>query len=515
MRSEVLLCDICNSTFSSDLLPSLTDTAQLIEVIRSNCEPPEPSYPRSVLSSAPRELARYDAEICRLRRIQDEMQTARDALQSHYDACRSVFSAIHRLPSEILCGIFAFIPADVHLERIAGVCSRWHGLVMGTPALWCELWLNTDHLPSDAEERLMHILKCVLDRGANSPLTARVTCRLHPKLLELFAQYSHRWRDLYVHGIPYGGLGPLNSVRGHLPLLESLDINASGASPGAMDIFNDAPRLTRLTFCGSGDSLSSFPLTQLQHLSYEVEASGLGAALAVMSDLPRIVTCRLETQVSDSALPFGLSPIVANVPALVLAVIDDDERHGGEVLGEIFENLTIGVQDLSIVSTSHPYNILLCWPHPQSVAFFSRPSLSRTLKRLNIWDVIIAEDELIQCLGELPALEDLLIREHFHHPRLVTDSLLRNLTWTSDPACIVPRLRLLECLTFLEFADNLLLEFVLSRSEQQEKNYEGLFTVNMKFYNLYMVRELNSAVDQRLRDLEAQGKIAFSFSPDE
>ncbi|KAJ7274933.1 hypothetical protein C8J57DRAFT_1505670 [Mycena rebaudengoi] len=83
---------------------------------RFHDEPPEQSSLRAVISSSPAELARYDAEIGRLQGRLQKMQTARAALQFYYDGRRSVFSALHRLPSEILCAIFASVPPDSDLE---------------------------------------------------------------------------------------------------------------------------------------------------------------------------------------------------------------------------------------------------------------------------------------------------------------------------------------------------------------------------------------------------------------
>jgi hypothetical protein len=280
-----------------------------------------------------------------------------------------------------------------------------------------------------------------------------------------------------------------------------------------MDIFKDAPRLTRLTLCGSSDSLSSFPLTQLQHLSCQVEASDLDAVLAVISDLPRTATCRLEIHVtsSDNEHPLGLSPVVANIHALVLAVIDPNPYHAGDVLGEIFDSLIIGVQKLTILTTLSTFHLRLHWPHPQSLAFFSRcSSLSHILKSLNIRDVIITEEDLIQCLGELSALEDLLISDHLR-PRLVTDTFLHRLGWTSDPACIVPRLKSLTCRTFLEFDDNVFLDFVLSRLHPTT-NSEGPFRVEP--VRLVPGSKLGAQVEQQLQELQTLGKFTFSFSDD-
>ncbi|KAJ7274953.1 hypothetical protein C8J57DRAFT_238330 [Mycena rebaudengoi] len=307
-ESEVLLCDACSHTFSSDLLPSPKEKADLVEILRSNCEPPETSPIYAVMSDAPAELARYDMEIAQQRGILDELQAARDTIQSFYNTCRSIVSALHRLPSEILCDIFALIPPDakrmsgikeetksiaqVHLLRLAGVCSRWRVLVMGSPALWSEVLLKPmdwAHSDGPAQARMLGLLKFALDRGANWPLTLHVGQHPKPKSLLLLAQYSRRWcrvtLSLMDHNIQH-----LSAVKGQLPLLEALTIHGDSLrerGPDLFDLFGDAPRLTSLTFNGTVKKLSTFSnMDQLQHFSLQnVAPAELGAALSFANKL--------------------------------------------------------------------------------------------------------------------------------------------------------------------------------------------------------------------------------------
>ncbi|KAJ7274922.1 hypothetical protein C8J57DRAFT_1177781 [Mycena rebaudengoi] len=326
MGGEILLCDTCSHAFSSDLLPSAKENAQMAEVLRSNREHPDPSFLHTVISSSPAELVRFDEEIGRLKAIVDRLQAARAALQSHYDACRSVVSALPRLPSEILCDVFALIPPDarsdyrrididkgikeesrcvaqVQLLRVAGVCSRWYGLVMGTPALWTEILLEAryweySHGPDRA--RMLRMLSSVLDRGANSPLNLRFGYgrgRLPaPELLKLLAQHSRRWRQVSVWMIDRN-IGCLSAVKGQLPLLEALTVHGESLKARGqdlLDLFKDAPRLTSLTFYGAVKALSTFPAKQLQHCALHIEPKQLGAALSFANDLSSSAKLCLE-----------------------------------------------------------------------------------------------------------------------------------------------------------------------------------------------------------------------------
>jgi hypothetical protein len=189
--------------------------------------------------------------------------------------------------------------------------------------------------------------------------------------------------------------------------------------------------------------------------------------------------------------------------------------HASEILKEIFDNLTLDVQELSIIS-----HFFVGWPHLQSLAFFSRSSSSRSLKVLEIPYVVITEEALLQCLGELPALEKLVVSDHsliyhnFHH-HLITDSLLRRLTWTPDSSCLVPHLNFLSCRTILDFHHDVFLDFVLSRLEPGRKA-DAPLNVNLILHDECEGEcELSSAVLERLRELQAQKKVVFSLTASE
>ncbi|KAJ7274936.1 hypothetical protein C8J57DRAFT_1592423 [Mycena rebaudengoi] len=463
---------------------------RLVDILRSNDEPPEQSSLRAVTFSSPTELARYDAEIGRLQGLLEKVQTARTALQLYYDGRRSVFSALYRLPADILCATYIRpVPPDgdletgeesadekilgrvaqVHILRIAGVCARWHTLVMGTSALWSEvtlhdvLWHRDQSSP--LAQRTLGLLKSVLERGENSPLTVHAQ-RIGAEPMKLLAQYSRQWRTVSLRlGLP--GLRRLSAVKGRLPLLETLTIDGRNASGKGVHIFSDAPRLARLTYSGrTRPTFRSISRRRCPH--------------------PR-------------------------------ALDGDDLDLTGRVLAKIFDNLTLHVQTLSILSISKIH--LLQWPHPQSLAFFARSSATQRLTILEIPYVVITEEVFVQCLDELPALEQLAASDHFrkrggrHH--LITNSLLRRLTWTADATCLVPRLHSLTCLTFLDFNDSVFLDFVRSRLEPGRRPNGGAFKVALTSRAQGCARILLPVVAGQLRKLQAQNDVAFSLDSDE
>ncbi|KAJ7656405.1 hypothetical protein DFH06DRAFT_1199451, partial [Mycena polygramma] len=103
-----LPCDTGAGDFSvASGLPTPFQTEQLLHLLRSNSLPPRPCHLQSVIASSPTNLARYDAEIGRLRLALNAAITERAAFQQYLDRCRSVFSPVRRLPVEILAEVFA------------------------------------------------------------------------------------------------------------------------------------------------------------------------------------------------------------------------------------------------------------------------------------------------------------------------------------------------------------------------------------------------------------------------
>ncbi|KAJ7628233.1 hypothetical protein DFH06DRAFT_1338679 [Mycena polygramma] len=82
--------------------------------------------------------------------------------------------------------------------------------------------------------------------------------------------------------------------------------------------------------------------------------------------------------------------------------------------------------------------------------------------------MVITEDDLVACLVNMPALNDLVLSDVPRRKQvniLITNSLLRRLCWIPTASCLVPRLHHIILDSRLEFDDNVLLEFVISRLE--------------------------------------------------
>ncbi|KAJ7174976.1 hypothetical protein C8R43DRAFT_943251 [Mycena crocata] len=168
-------CNSCgNPPFPrSNLLPGTAELEQLRDILRSNTLPLETTESnfRGVIDQASKELARYDDEICRLQ--------------------RSFFSPIQRLPAEVLVEIYnATSPSwnnivlDVAPEQdvaclakkqlldVAQVCQAWYSIVVGTPALWSTIMMDTRAWGKStmSTELLLTLIASTLERSTQHPL---------------------------------------------------------------------------------------------------------------------------------------------------------------------------------------------------------------------------------------------------------------------------------------------------------------------------------------------------------
>ncbi|KAK6985073.1 hypothetical protein R3P38DRAFT_3102782 [Favolaschia claudopus] len=181
--------------FSSSALPTPAQLAAIRDILRSGTVPTDTATLRATISAASSELERYDAEIQEIQNEMNRLLSERAALQSYTDSCRSVFSPICRLPSEVLSLVFDHcFPSpderdrspDQELRRPCKVCLIWHRCVMGTPGLWCKIWT------------LLSLIETSLTLGGNHPLMIRLTLSSSPEsrlVMELLSKHASRWRQ--------------------------------------------------------------------------------------------------------------------------------------------------------------------------------------------------------------------------------------------------------------------------------------------------------------------------------
>ncbi|KAJ7655419.1 hypothetical protein B0H17DRAFT_1146464 [Mycena rosella] len=513
--SQISLCHSCdndNAFTQSTLLPSATQSAALLAVLRTNCGHSQTAAMRAVIAAAPAELARYSEELARLDTISEPIVAGRKALQKLYDECVCVVRApVRQLPNEILVEIFSFCrdadtsptvtlePVALHhwehaataeLRRVAGgalvslaqVCAKWHRVVLGTPQLWSCITLDlrcwtlpVETMRAGARHgQMIQLLKAALARGQQTPLTMQVSGvgEFHPHALEVLALSARRWRHVSL-AMDCAMLKNLSPVAGNLPLLETFMIQPLSEDEEVLADVISGPLAVA----------ASLPLAQLQRCGYDgVCPEDLPALLSAMAQLPPASEFRaqLHLEAIRAVLPLDLPAIESQIGALDIELMKDQNDDSYHALGALFEAITLlQMQRLTIFGMPQVgLHNQLCWPHPAAQALFARSGSRRTLRTLCIPDVVITEAELLECLAELPALEYLFISDHpslaaaSNVPHLlITDSLLEALTPSlANPAdCLLPRLKIVEFRTLGRFSDSALLDFVGGRLTLRDK----------------------------------------------
>ncbi|KAJ7935358.1 hypothetical protein B0H13DRAFT_525075 [Mycena leptocephala] len=479
-------CSSCKATIlQSYLLSQLNQKAELHKLIRSNEHPTnfQTSHCDGVISSAPLELERYDAEISRLRAVLEKLESERAVIEDYSRLCRYALSPIRRLPSEILTEIFTYFLSDtpegrgpgisalkdedaveeelgcvanVNLLRISQVCPRWHQLIMGMPSLWSVITLNLCLWRGENRTRMMKVLESSLERGAHFPLDLGMQVGglydgsddgLVP--LHLVAQHSRRWRKVAL-GMDFTSPSKaLSMVKDNLPLLESLRIEVGrdtslSAVLELTSFFAVAPRLTELWYCGPPAALATLPLQQLQWLVYQdVVPRDLDAVISIMESFSDASSnCQIGVKIDggDFLTALDLQSATSNVSVLELYAAGNFDADGARpMLSKFFTRLTLPFLDSLRIVYHQAQAVPLPWPHLEFLALSHRSSFSDHLITLRLESVFITETELLQTLAGLPLLQDLIISDHrvidgqSEELVLVTNSLLQRLTWTPIP----------------------------------------------------------------------------------
>ncbi|KAJ7137576.1 hypothetical protein C8R43DRAFT_1109862 [Mycena crocata] len=527
----------------SDLIPDSTQLRHLRDLIRSNTFPADPetsSHFRNVIDNSPGELARYTTEIERLQKILTGLKEDRATLAEYAAGCSSIFSPARRIPTELLVEIFDMtspfdpesnffdeIPeleverlAKTYLLDISQVCSYWHSAAMGTPRLWADLSVDVT-LWTESDMTQFDLVATSLQRSANCPLTMGIVVvdgGISRQLIELLVRHSHRWKDVCLWMDPRS-FEFLAAARGHLPILQRLDI--SGVTDETFlgfrfDAFELAPKLTKFGLRFWSSDLPVLPWGQLTKIRYDNEGSpNLSNGFELMRSLQTASVYHLHANVSCISLPVTLLPVASNIagPLTIEITPSADPAEAQGVLTAILDALTLSSLR-HILLFSKPGAPPLLWAQtPDFMAFASRSSLHASLTVLEI-KVVILDGEFLQCLSVLPSLETLSIHDcediDGGHA-VITDNLLRRLTWVPDEDNLIPRLNYLKIFSLLRFQDDLFWEFIVSRILPGRCTY-GPFETDI-FWLLGSDRQFSSEFTNRLVSLKKKGDLYLVIGP--
>ncbi|KAJ6580091.1 hypothetical protein DFH09DRAFT_1360691 [Mycena vulgaris] len=484
------------------------------ELLRAHAEPPE-HLPRTV-SAVSEELARYDQEIARLHAQLRRIEADRALLQAHYDDSRGFLAPIRRLPSEILVKIFEICrqfkkgPTETHrlvqapLLTVAQVCSRWHGIAMGTPTLWNTIVVGRN-LPQSTNT--LELVGRALDRSADSTLNISVH---GSSTLKLLAAHSERWKTARFWSASYKRQH-FAGVKGRVPLLETLELNSYATGSEDVDCFEVAPNLRSLTVSGSLLSrMATPPLAQLRFLACTtVRSDDIASCMSRLSELSPTTHLHLELILDNR---YNIPPTSSHALELSIGAIGLYDVH--QVLLEIFTSLTLPhLRDLRLTKSMVPSPAvpaapgLLHWAHGPFLSLAERSSFHNHLLSLDLSSVDITPGALVECLSNLPSLQQLAISEDpypYGRKETITDAVLENLTLAAGSPCLVPRLRIVKFHTLLQFDDNIFQNFLASRVQAGNP-----FQCDIRAPGHY--RDLDPAIITQIDELCVKKGLIFSF----
>ncbi|KAF7358726.1 F-box domain-containing protein [Mycena sanguinolenta] len=522
-----------------DGFPEFPESDFIRDLLRSHSTPP-PNI-SSTVSFLAEELEKCDKRIAELEEELDRLETRREALAAYHQDCSSLLAPIRRLPPEILTDIFQLCrPSEPDFSRskskaycgiahlgqesllwVSQVCVLWHTIVMSTPSLWTTISLHGCALRGTRQqfETTMELLGLAFERSGSLPLNVQFdslekNCTRYRHALELIASHSARWKSAKFMTHP-SDFVYLSRVKGNLPLLTTLELYIGGTGVEKLDFLEFLPSVKNLTVYGSIQScMPRLPLRGLvTYKCLALQPNAIASTVASMSRLSHPCAVHVEVDVENwmQAYSSGLRipETSSNMSELSLKLTQTFFRPTRcfQTLEEIFAALTLpALRELSFMADRDP----LPWPHEQFMSFSIRSSFHHHLHCLDLFRVHITESELVDCLSTLPALQELSIADRFPRP-LVSDTFLTTLTLTPERStCLVPHLRVLDCISDFRFDDNIYLAFLMSRCGSAASS-QAPFVSRMRCSMEYYRRLMDANVVARIEHMCAQRVLRFEW----
>ncbi|KAJ7625886.1 hypothetical protein FB45DRAFT_1005170 [Roridomyces roridus] len=498
-----------------------------------------PTHLAASVGQVSADVSRYGEEIARLCALVEQLKQNKASLEALHTSMQSLIPSvapIRRLPSELLLSIFQhwimergswssrFSPSDRvpfdDMRTLAHVCFRWYRLILDTPTLWTQIYLEA--LFAKPPDVVAKALAMALKRSMDAPLDFEVHDDLgHEREvlgepLRVLATASHRWRSATFHGSAMPG-----DIFQRVPRLERLSIRASKPSLRARWIdavkVADMPRLQYLVLAGPFD-ISGLRLENLRETTLEsVDSSSLNTLLPSVA--------RITGQLSLTLVPDGipdLPSITSNIDRLSLGFETDSTTLAvlGSLMRPIFNNVTLPrLSGLSLSVGEYP-RIVLPWRSATADAFLrcaARSGFADNLQALDIREVGLKAKQLPALLAALPALTELGVADPGVDDSEISvfgDDLLANLG--AEESSLVPRLWKLTYVSNLSFNEPLFMEFLRSRARSQPtaakfKLHLRWFTEQLSVQETFMMEIVGPrlSMEYKLMDLEKEsgGKL--------
>ncbi|KAK7058208.1 hypothetical protein R3P38DRAFT_2844830 [Favolaschia claudopus] len=526
-------------SFTSTLSPTPADLVDIQQLARCGTD-----------------LERYDAEIENLkvaeqnRLVEQELSRLtleREILASYAAFCQSVLSPAQKLPNELLGEIFdlclheKLIPGvgtntledQMHLfarrdlQELAQVCFRWYCVAIGTPQLWSTLIIHSDVWDRSLlhAEILTKLLESLLIRGKDYPLTIEMgisdTMRCD-QVLSLLSRHAHRWRDVDFWS-SRGQNTTFHRIKNlKLDRLVSLSLDVAWERVKA---FRNARCLTELTFERDFTDLPLLPWSQIKTVNYDSLKAGdpVHSALSLLRAANNLTTCHLylylqgyDPDDDDDDEPWGTHTITSPTQKLSIQLMTSTGND--PILGRFLDSLTL--PHLNVLHI-HPDDGGVFPPLWSADAFLNLAyrsgfhQLESSLTSLAL-HVQVTDVDLLRCLGVVPLLEKLVIRDCT--PAAVTDTFLRGLVLQlhgSTPD-LVPNLAFLSIRCALSFTDAVYFDVLASRTQARDVQSRTLARDRDKFQsNLWWYatrrREVSEQLVENIARLVAKMEGRFVF----
>ncbi|KAF7370832.1 SWIM-type domain-containing protein [Mycena sanguinolenta] len=322
----------------------------------------------------------------RVQQVLLQLRRRTQEISQYLNARRCLLTPIHRLPPELLRGVFFFAatsPLDVVI-RLARVCNYWRAVALDTSQLWA-----TIRLPISNPQ-----LNFCLSHANSAPLNITCAPGTQPSALKKIARLSLRWRSLDLSIA--SGSEQLNVIHQRLPLLKSLrlspcTIEAFRTRP---HIFSDAPSLRRLSLDAGyrflSPSLFSLPWGQITFLT--LKCVDFPVFSEFLRQCPHLFYFNVE--IVSSAVPTAETE--SSLRKLVLRGSYCQEA----IVGHRFPKL------LSLCIDKSMYN-----QHPNFLAFLARSSRLEMLSVRGLTNTVASWTPSVELLMVTPSLRIILIRD--------------------------------------------------------------------------------------------------------
>ncbi|KAI3603787.1 hypothetical protein WG66_006743 [Moniliophthora roreri] len=256
-------------------------------------------------------IALLEAERARLKGIVEKYSAilhplramSPEALQSIFQSCVECSEQEEPRPKSSL------VPSGMPWV-LGQVCRYWRNLALSTSHLWTSVVLDIRVQSHDRKTQPISSQTLLLGlqtyRSQNLPLTVTIYCeRLkdysnHP-LMVLICARSQQWRSLRIEGHADMLRGPMSSVRGLLPSLESMSIDLTdGGSYSRPDEMELAPALRALTLHGFTSirlpwhQIKYFQLRSSRERSKLVSTAYTDRVMTTLNQLSDVEVCDLH-----------------------------------------------------------------------------------------------------------------------------------------------------------------------------------------------------------------------------